>query len=138
MMPVRIRFSALRQTKGHEYLIRFLLGGTATAIAGWIAKSYGPETGGLFLAFPAIFCASSTLIEKHERQKKRRKGLEGVRRGQQAAALDACGAALGSIGLMAFAALIWWKPDWRYLALAAALAVWAAISLLAWKLRRDL
>jgi hypothetical protein len=30
----------------------------------------GPRVGGLFLAFPAIFPASATLVEKHEKQKK--------------------------------------------------------------------
>src|SRR5262249_7072198 len=42
-------------------------------------------------------CASATLIEKHEIRRKRKAGLAGVRRGQQAAALDAAGAALGSV-----------------------------------------
>jgi hypothetical protein len=35
-----------------------------TAIPGWIASKYGPVVGGLFLAFPAIFPASATLVEK--------------------------------------------------------------------------
>ena len=35
-----------------------------SAIAGMIAKRYGAEIGGLFLAFPAIFPASASLIEK--------------------------------------------------------------------------
>lgn len=35
-----------------------------TALAGVIAKHYGPVIGGLFFAFPAIFPASATLIEK--------------------------------------------------------------------------
>jgi FAD dependent oxidoreductase/Protein of unknown function (DUF3147) len=51
-------------TRWHEYLIRFVLGGLVTAATGAIASEFGPETGGLFLAFPAIFCASATLIEK--------------------------------------------------------------------------
>jgi hypothetical protein len=58
--------------------------------------------GGLFLAFPAIFCASATLSEKHERQRKTLRGLKGERRGTDAAALDASGAALGAVGMMAF------------------------------------
>jgi hypothetical protein len=32
--------------------------------AGLVADIFGPATGGLFLAFPAIFCASVTLIER--------------------------------------------------------------------------
>jgi hypothetical protein len=38
---------------------------------------WGPAVVGLFLAFPAIFPASATLIEKHERQRKQRQGLTG-------------------------------------------------------------
>jgi hypothetical protein len=55
------------------------------------------------LALPAIFCASATLIEKHEIRRKREAGLDGRRRGEEAAALDATGAALGAIGMLAFA-----------------------------------
>jgi len=38
-----------------------------TVIAGLIAFRFGPVVGGLFLAFPAIFPASATLIERHGR-----------------------------------------------------------------------
>jgi len=51
-MIVRIKWSALQQTHGYEYLVRFALGGLATLLAGVIADRFGPETGGLFLAFP--------------------------------------------------------------------------------------
>ena len=40
---------------------------------------------------------------KHEIRRKREAGLAGERRGQEAAALDAAGAALGAIGMLAFA-----------------------------------
>jgi hypothetical protein len=50
--------------------------------------------GGLFLAFPAIFPASATLVEKHEAENKKRRGLSGMVRGREAAALDAAGAAM--------------------------------------------
>lgn len=131
-MLIHIRLAALKQTKWHDYLIRFVLGGLATAVTGLIANKYGPATGGLFLAFPAIFLASATLIEKHERDRKARAGLQGVRRGEQAAALDACGAALGSVGLMAFGAMVWWKADWPWLVLPMALAAWTALSHILW------
>ena len=90
-MLVKIKFSALRDTHWHEYALRFGLGGLATVCTGLIAEAFGPAAGGLFLAFPAIFCASATLIEKHERDRKEKAGLPGKRRGQQAAALDAHG-----------------------------------------------
>jgi hypothetical protein len=76
-----------------------------TVVAGLIAARFGPVIGGLFLAFPAIFPASATLIEKHVRERKEKAGLRGARRGKEAAALDA--AALGSFGLTAFGLVIW-------------------------------
>jgi hypothetical protein len=103
-MLVRVSASALKNGRCHEYFIRFALGGAVTVLTGWIANRFGPSIGGLFLAVPAIFCASATLIEKHEMRRKSEAGMDGRRRGQQAAALDATGAALGSFGLLAFAA----------------------------------
>jgi uncharacterized protein DUF3147 len=67
-MIVRAKVSALKQGHWYEYLVRFGLGGLATVVAGLVADTWGPAAGGLFLAFPAIFCASATLIEKHERE----------------------------------------------------------------------
>lgn len=136
-MIVKMKVSALRETRWHEYLIRFALGGLTTALAGAIAAWFGPETGGLFLAFPAIFCASATLIEKHERARKEKAGLRGARRGKEAAAVDAAGAALGSVGLCAFAAVIWLLArDSAWLALIVATAAWCVVSVLLWSLRR--
>src|SRR5437868_9740764 len=102
-MIVQLNFSALRETRWYEYLIRFALGGAMTVIAGLIAAGFGPIGGGLFLAFPAIFPASATLIEKHVRDRKEKIGLSGAQRGREAAALDAAGATLGSFALAAFA-----------------------------------
>ena len=137
-MTVHVDFSALRRTKWHEYAVRFLLGGLITAAAGVIAKKCGPGIGGLFLAFPAIFPASATLIEKHERQKKQRAGLEGTKRARAAASLDAAGAARGSIGLMAFALLVWrLLPHHRsYLVLAGSALIWFGVSVAFWQLHR--
>src|SRR6185369_5980610 len=70
LMIVKARLSALTDTKWHEYALRFGLGRFATAATGLIANKCGPVTGGLSLAFPAIFCASATLVEKHERERK--------------------------------------------------------------------
>src|SRR3569833_2894868 len=122
MTIIRIKFASLKQNRWHEHLARFVLGGIATMFAGGVAKLAGPSWGGLFLAFPAIFCASSTLIEKHERRRKECKHLQGTRRGQEAAALDAYGAALGSAGMAAFALADWYGGachlssgwDWRW------------------------
>lgn len=107
MAQIKIHADTLKQTKWYECAIRFILGGAITVIAGLLAKKFGPPIGGLFLAFPAIFPASATLVEKHEKEKKEQKGMHGQERGRDAAALDAAGAAMGSIGLMAFAVLVW-------------------------------
>ena len=104
---IEANLSALKQTKLHQYVIRFLLGGVCTVIAGLVAKRFGPVIGGLFLAFPAIFPASASLIEAHEKENKRKIGADGTRRGRLAAAMDATGAALGCVGLAGFAATIW-------------------------------
>jgi hypothetical protein len=136
-MIVQLNPSALRETRWYEYLIRFALGGAITVIAGYIAACFGPIVGGLFLAFPAIFPASATLIEKHVRERKEKAGLAGKRRGKEAAALDARGAMLGSFGLAAFALVIWLMIERSPpLALLLAAAAWLAVAVLAWILRR--
>lgn len=134
---IKLNVSAVRQTAWHEYAVRFGLGGLATVLAGAVAKFYGPETGGLFLAFPAIFCASATLIERHERRRKHRAGLKGAQRGKDAAALDASGAALGGIGLASFGAVVWLSANaLGWLALPLAVAAWGVVSFAAWRTRR--
>jgi hypothetical protein len=133
-MKVHADFSALRRTKWYEYAIRFLFGGIITAITGMIAKKFGPEVGGLFLAFPAIFPATATLIEKHEKQKKQRKGLNGTKRGRLAAGVDAAGAAMGSGGLLVFALIVWKLLPGRSgsMVLAAATLAWVVVAISIW------
>lgn len=104
---ISIKLSALKESKPHEYLVRFLFGGACTVLAGLIAKKFGPGVGGLFLAFPAIFPAGASLIESHEKERKREAGMEGTRRGREAASLDAAGASLGAAALIVFAAVVW-------------------------------
>jgi hypothetical protein len=138
-MMVHLKFGALREVHWHEFAIRFALGGAMTVIAGAIASRFGPAVGGLFLAFPAIFPASVTLVEKHVRQQKKEKGLRGARRGKEAAALDARGAALGGVGLIGFGGAIYALIEHSALmALVAATALWASISVLAWLWQRRL
>jgi hypothetical protein len=139
-MRVRINFSAAKQTKWHEYALRFAFGGVVTALTGLVAKIFGPEIGGLFLAFPAIFPATATLIEKHEREKKERAGLEGVKRGRTAAGIDAAGAAIGTIGLAIFGLLVWKLLPFctTPILLVTTTAAWFATSVLAWYAWRTL
>ena len=101
-MEIQLHSEVVGETKWYEYAVRFLFGGLITALAGIIAKKFGPEIGGLFLAFPAIFPASATLIEKHEKQEKERLGLKGTKRAADAVSVDAAGAAIGTIGLACF------------------------------------
>jgi hypothetical protein len=133
------KLSALKGARPREYLMRFVFGGSATLLAGLIAKHYGPGVGGLFLAFPAIFPASATLIESHEKQRMAKIGHDGTHRGRMAAAIDAAGAALGAIGLMTFACVLWRLLP-RHNAGAvifAATGVWTLVSCALWKLRKN-
>jgi hypothetical protein len=137
MTPIRFSPSSLKEGRWYEYVVRFALGGAATVFTGLVSSRYGASVGGLFLALPAIFCASATLIEKHEIRKKREAGLAGERRGQQAAALDAIGAALGALGMLAFAAVFWLTVESSVLgAFAGASIAWLAVSVAAWYARR--
>jgi hypothetical protein len=134
-MKVTFDLSTLAGTRWYEYGVRFLLGGAITVVAGLIAKQFGPVFGGLFLAFPAIFPASATLVEKHEQEKKQKAGIMNTTRGRQAAALDARGATIGSIGLVCFAFLVWRSlPVWNAgVVLVAALFLWLGVSVVIWR-----
>jgi hypothetical protein len=138
-MRISVNFSALRKTKWFEYAIRFVFGGAITAFAGVVAKQYGPVLGGLFLAFPAIFPASATLLERHERERKKKAGIPETIRGTQAAALDAYGAGLGAIGLLCFAVVLWQFLRWHNatLVLSAATMIWTLVSILLWRARKS-
>jgi hypothetical protein len=90
------------------------------------------------MAFPAIFPAGATLIEEHEVEKQKEIGRDGRQRGREAAALDAFGAALGAMGLMAFALVLWGflpgHSSWVSLGLAA--VAWMVVAGSLWMLRR--
>jgi hypothetical protein len=135
---IRFEASAIRQGRWQEHAVRFVAGGAITAAAGLIAKQFGPEIGGLFLAFPAIFPASATLVEKHECEKKEEAGFDGTARGRRAASIDAAGAAMGSLGLLVFALLVWrWLPvQSAWLVLPMATVVWFGVSVTVWLVRK--
>ena len=137
-MTISINPSALKKTKWYEFAIRFLIGGLITALIGVIAKECGPDVGGLFLAFPSIFPVAVTLVDSHQRKKKQQVGLKGTKRGREAAGLDAAGAAIGSLGLLAFAIVVWrLLPDrngWAVLTFAT--VVWLAVSGSLWWIRK--
>jgi hypothetical protein len=137
-MRVEAKFSSLKEGNFREHIVRFVLGGAVTVAAGLIARRWGPVIGGVFLAFPAIFPAGATLIEEHELKRKWEIGRDGRWRGREAAALDALGAALGAVGLAAFAVVLWkflpGHSSWGALGLA--VAAWALVSGVLWILRK--
>ena len=137
-MRIQVNISVLKESRWYQLATRFCLGGLITAAAGIVAKEYGAAVGGLFLAFPAIFPAGATLIEKHEREKKEKLGLDGKVRGRKAASVDAAGAAMGSIGLLVFAVLISrlitdYKP---WIVMLGATLTWMTTSVLLWHIRK--
>jgi uncharacterized membrane protein (GlpM family) len=139
-MVVKLNLSALRQTRWYELVLRILFGGIATVVTGLIAKMCGPVFAGLFLAFPAIFPATASLVEKHTRERRRKAGLDGSLRAAHAVAIEARGAMMGSIGMLVFAAVMWLVLP--HVAAPVALAIagisWLVSSVSVWQLRRRL
>ena len=136
-MKIKVDTAGVKSSKWYEFALRFLFGGFVTAFAGLAAKKFGPEIGGLFLAFPAIAPATATLIKKREQEKKERAGYEGAERGRAAAAVDVAGSAMGAFGLVAFSLIVWWRiREWRTaIVLLAATVVWFLVAVSAWHLR---
>jgi hypothetical protein len=69
----------LKKTKPLEHVVRFLFGGTIAVFTGVIAHAWGPDVGGLFLAFPAILPASLTMVHDHDGRASAVKDAEGAR-----------------------------------------------------------
>jgi hypothetical protein len=139
-MLVKADISALKKASWMEYAVRFVFGGSMTVIAGLIAKHYGPELGGIFLAFPAIAPAAATMIDQHAKEDKQRAGFEGHTRGRKTAALDMFGTVWGSVGLIAFGLVIWQMGGSHRAALVLCVATlaWFLGALSTWELRRVL
>jgi hypothetical protein len=137
-MRIHFSVSELGKIQWWELGIRFFFGGAITVLAGLLAKRFGPVFGGLFLAFPAIFPATATLIERHERERKEKVGILDDVRGRKAAALDARGTVLGTIGLVCFAIVVW-KTLTRVnagIVLAIATSTWLIVAVGVWKASR--
>jgi hypothetical protein len=136
---VSAQLASLKDIKFHESLMRFLFGGLCTVAAGLIAKKYGPEIGGLFLAFPAIFPAGASLLEAHEKRKMAKAGLDGTEQGREAASVDAAGASIGCIGLIVFAAVTWRELPGHnaYVVIFIATSAWLLVSVGVWYARKS-
>ena len=137
-MLVKFDVRSVHDTTWSEYTKRFLFGGAVTVLAGLVADKWGPAIGGLFLAFPAIFPASASLIDRHQKEKKERAGLSPGYRGRLAAGADAAGAAMGCVGLATFAILASHLLPGHGVgfALATATAAWTVVSILVWMIAR--
>ena len=136
-LGIDVNLGSLKTTSWWEYAIRFVFGGAITVVAGLLAKKLGPAFGGLFLAFPAIFPASATMLERHERMEKEKKGANPGNRGCDAAALDARGAAMGSLALMIFATLVWLLlPGTSAWVIVGAGALWLVVAAAFWAIRK--
>ncbi|HEX9014086.1 MAG TPA: DUF3147 family protein [Anaerolineaceae bacterium] len=146
-MGIQVKPSAVKQTRWYEYLIRFVFGGLITIATGLVTKHYGPVVGGLFLAFPAIFPASVTLVQSHKKREEEAKGEDeeqSKEKGIRSAGDIAEGTVYGSFGLAGFGVIIWQlagRPAPAPVLLLALLA-WLAVGIFVWwlvgkLLRRD-
>ncbi len=133
-MHIRVSLSGLAESSAYELLIRFVLGGFVAALAGVITTECGPLVGGLFLAFPTVFPAAVTLVERHETRRKQLRGRKGARLGRRAAGADAYGAAIGSVGLFVFGLIVWqYVSDYTpWIVLSLATLAWFIVSTILW------
>jgi hypothetical protein len=133
---IRIDASALCETTWRGHLLRFAIGGAVTVATGLVGKFFGPIVGGLFLAFPAIFPIGAATIEGIENEKVGASARGD--RARRAALTNAAGAAMGSVGLVAFAATGWAMLGAvsAAVALPVAAAAWAAFAFATWAVRK--
>jgi hypothetical protein len=137
-MLIGINVAKLREGTPTEYLTRFLFGGTVTILAALIAHHYGPVIGGLFLAFPGIFAPGLSMTEEHAIERKAKGGADGTLFARAEASVEAAGASAGALGLAAFALTLWIGLPAHSLTLVLPLAsaVWLAVSVLLWWIRK--
>jgi len=131
-MRVQLNFSALARIKWSEVAVRFLFGGAVTVIVGVLASRFGPYVGGLFLAFPAIFPASVTLLAKKQEQRESRT------RAKDASAIETRGSRFGAIGLAGFGLIVWLTLEtWNSaVVMLLATAVWLCVAGVLWEASR--
>src|SRR6185312_6512557 len=133
-MLVRLQLTSLKETRPREYLWRFIFGGTVTVVASLVAVWFGPVIGSLFLAFPGIFPASISLVEKHKMLRECEQRKHGAKSAAAEASVEATGASIGAIGLAAFAFVVWREVPSHGLAvvLCFACVAWMTVGWLFW------
>lgn len=139
-MRLKFKFESLKQTKPAEYVSRFVFGGLVTVLAGFVADRFGPVIGGLFLAFPGIFPAGVSLVEKHKTLREKDEGKVGTWSARGQASVEAAGASVGTLGLIGFAVVLWrGLPTHSFLTtVLMAGGTWIAVSWLFWGARERL
>jgi hypothetical protein len=112
----RLHPAELRRLSFAELAVRFAFGAGISLLAGIVTTVWGARTGGLFLAFPAILLAGLTMVAEEE----------GIRSARD----EARGAALGTLGMIAFGLVAAFTlPRWpAFAALAAATGAWIVVS----------
>lgn len=136
-MKIRFDASALRDSSWGGHVSRFVIGGLVTAAVGLFTKATGPKAGGLLLAVPSIVPLGIALITRLQN----RKAGPGARgdRGRHAATIEAAGASIGTVGLLAFAIVVWQllPRTSAWIALPAATLAWAAVAAGLWVARKS-
>jgi hypothetical protein len=137
-MRIRVDPTALKHSRWYGHVLRFALGGVITVAAGLVAKVSGPAVGGFLLAFPAILPAALILLRRAQNEELRARSTGA--RGRRAVVLTATGAAVGSLGLAAFAFVAWCALGGTrsWLVLVLAMLAWALVAGVAWAARKRL
>ena len=137
-MKIRFDSSALRESSWAGHVLRFAIGGLVTALVGLFTKATGPKAGGLLLAVPSIMPLGVALMARLQNRKAgpRSRGD----RARRAVVIEATGAAIGTVGLLAFAIVVWLvlPRTSAWIALPAATLAWAAVAAGLWLLRKSL
>jgi hypothetical protein len=110
-----LNLRGLKEKRLRDYTVRFAFGASISLMAALLSLKY-QLFGGMFLAFPAILPASLTLVERDA--------------GRKEAAIDAEGAIIGGVGLIAFALVAAFGiSSWGAItALVLAAAAWLIVS----------
>ena len=136
-MRFKLQTASLRAATPMEYAQRFVFGGLVAVAASLIADKWGPVVGGMFLAFPGIFPAGVSLVEKHKTEREATEGKTGVLSARGQASVEATGASAGTWGLAAFGLVVWKGSAVHPLPVMLGLAAlaWMVVSWAVWMVR---